>query len=86
MNLVFFHYLLVDLYLAPALAPRIHLLYFLLQLLLYSLSDAADSVYSRSEDLGDRLNTSLSAIDPKVDSMLLEQEVKRLNESYGGIS
>jgi len=41
---------------------------------------------SRSANAGDddfRLQTSLASIDPKVDNLLLEQEVKRLNESLG---
>lgn len=36
-------------------------------------------------DMAARLNTSLASIDPKVESLLMEQEVKRLNESYGGM-
>jgi len=40
---------------------------------------------SATADDGDyRLQTSLSSIDPRVDSLLLEQEVRRLNESLGG--
>lgn len=36
------------------------------------------------QDDGDyRIHSSLSTIDPRVDNLLLEQEVKRLNESLG---
>jgi len=35
-------------------------------------------------DVRNIFNASMTSLDPKVDNMLLEQEVKRLNESLGG--
>lgn len=56
-----------------------------LYLVLTVMYDVFLSRSANAQDDGDyRIHTSLSSIDPRVDNLLLEQEVKRLNESFGG--